>query len=151
MSKLILLAEDSEHDEFFFRRTLKEAGVRNKIIAVRDAREVIDYLTGDGDYADRKRFPLPAALFLDLVMPGADGLVALKWLEKRREFDDMLVVMLSNFSEGRLLRDAYAMGADSFLFKPFTQPDLESLMYHFPGYLAKPANGSDKTAAPARV
>lgn len=137
MNKLILLAEDSEYDEYFFRRILKAAGVHNRITAVRDGSQVIAYLNGDDKYEDRKQFPLPDALFLDLVMPVADGLDALRWLEPRHEFDEMLVVVLSNFSEGRMLRDAYAMGADSFLFKPFTEPDLESLMRHFPGYWAK--------------
>jgi CheY-like chemotaxis protein len=147
MNKVILLAEDSEYDEFFFRRIFKIAGVRNKILVVRDAREAIAYLNGDGKYEDRKQFPLPDALFLDLVMPGADGLFALKWMKPKREFDETLVVVLSNFSEGRLLRDAYALGADSFLFKPFTQSDLESLIHHYPGYWTMSSNRSGKAAA----
>ena len=147
MNKIILLAEDSEYDEFFFKRTFTLSGVRNKIFVVRDARQVIAYLDGEGKYSDRKQYPLPDALFLDLVMPGADGLVALKWLESRREFDEMLVIVLSNFSEGTLLRDAYAMGADSFLFKPFAEADLESLMHHFPGYWSMSSNGTGRAAA----
>jgi CheY-like chemotaxis protein len=111
------------------------------IEVVRDGNQAIAYLNGEGVYADRNLFPLPSALFLDLVMPRADGFQVLKWLKTQSAFDNMLVIVLTNYSEGRLLRDAYAMGADSFLFKPFTKADLESLMQHFPDGWTKSTTG----------
>jgi CheY-like chemotaxis protein len=135
MGKTILLAEDSPDDELFFRRILNSVAVTNPIQVVRDGRQAIAYLNGEGIYADREKFPLPGALFLDLVMHPVNGFEVLEWLKTQPSLNEMLVVVLSNFSEGRMLRDAYAMGADSFLFKPFSKPDMENLLQHFPGHL----------------
>jgi CheY-like chemotaxis protein len=134
MKNTILLAEDSSDDELFFRRVLKSVGITNPVKSLRDGNQAIAYLNGEGVYADRRLFPLPSALFVDLVMPRADGFQVLKWLKTQPALKDMLVIVLTHYNEGRLLRDAYAMGADSFLFKPFTEPDMESLLQHFPGH-----------------
>src|SRR5947209_2686469 len=134
MNKIILLAEDLPDDEIFFKRTLRSVGIRNHVKTVRNGNQAIAYLNGEGVYADRKLYPLPHALFLDLVMQPADGFVVLKWLRDQKSFKDLFIFVLSHYHESRLLRDAYALGSDSFLFKPFTKEDLESLMQHFPGW-----------------
>ncbi|HZV37007.1 MAG TPA: response regulator, partial [Verrucomicrobiae bacterium] len=73
MSKLILLAEDSFDDALVFKRALRKAGILNRVEVVRDGFQAIAYIAGEGFYADRERFPEPGILFLDLVMPRADG------------------------------------------------------------------------------
>ena len=151
MNKPILLAEDSPDDELFFRRVLRSFAVMNPIHVVRDGTGVVAYLKGEGIYADREKYPLPSALFLDLVMHPMDGFGVLKWLRTHSGFDQMLVIVLSYFSEGRMLRDAYALGADSFLFKPFTEIDMENLLQHFPGHLISARKPASKSGSPAKV
>ena len=136
MNKPILLAEDSPDDESVFCRVLTACGVLNPIHVVRDGTGVIKYLKGGDEYANREKHPLPSSLFLDLLMQPMDGFAVLKWLRSQSDFSNMLVIVLTNYHEARMLRDAYAMGADTFLFKPFTEPDLENLLQHFSGYFA---------------
>ena len=73
MPKTILLAEDSPDDEFFFKRALNTAGVKNPVVVVRDGAQVISYLKGEGIFADRQTHPVPVVLFLDLHMPKISG------------------------------------------------------------------------------
>ncbi|HWF19253.1 MAG TPA: response regulator [Verrucomicrobiae bacterium] len=132
MKKMILLADDSIDDELFFKHVLKAAGVENPVHVVRDGKEVIAYLKGEGPYADRERFPRPVVLFLDLSMPGMDGWEVLKWLQSQPNRKDLLVIVLAGSSQRRRLREVYEMGANSFLFKPFSKAELEGLIFHWP-------------------
>lgn len=132
--KCLLLAEDSRDDELWFKRTFQRAGVQNPLKVVRDGSEVIAYLKGEGIYSNRKLCPKPTALFLDLIMHPVGGLEVLEWLQTQSDFSDMLTVVLSGFNQSQMLREAYARGTDTFLFKPLLLPDLESLIQHFPGH-----------------
>lgn len=140
--RAILLAEDSQDDERLFLRVLRQAGVENPVNVVRDGDETIAYLKGEGVYADRKKFPLPCALFLDLRMRRVDGWEVLKWLRKRDDFSDLLVVVLTVFDEPKAIMEAYRMGAHSFLIKPFETRDVKNLAQYFRGSLTKTARNS---------
>lgn len=134
MSKIILLAEDSLDDEIYFRRILKSAGIENTVHVVRDGAGVIAYLKGEGNFADRKAYPEPDILFLDLIMPGMDGWEVLKWLtaEMQRR-TNLFVVVLSGSNQWNRLKDAYKMGAHSFMFKPLRKAELLGMVHYWPG------------------
>src|SRR5579884_278603 len=91
MTKTILLAEDSADDEFFFRRVFGAVGLKNPLEVVRDGQQVIAYLKGEGEYADRELHPLPGVLFVDLRMPRVNGREVLQWLKTQAQFKGMLV------------------------------------------------------------
>ena len=67
--EVILLAEDSEDDLMLMRYAFRKAGVKNRVIEVRDGKEAIEYLEGVGAYADRECYPLPCVIITDLKMP----------------------------------------------------------------------------------
>lgn len=134
MPKTILLAEDSPDDEFFFKRVLKAAGVKNHLKVVRDGTQVVAYLKGEGTFADRCAHPIPVILFLDLRMPKMDGREVLEWLKTQTSLSTMLVVVLTAQNEGKTLQELYTLGAHSFLTKPFTVADMQTLIGHFDGY-----------------
>jgi CheY-like chemotaxis protein len=92
----ILLAEDDDNDILLMRRAFERAGVPNPLFVVRDGRELIDYLGGTGNFAQRDQHPLPGLLLLDLKMPRVDGFEALKWLREHKEFDTLPVVVLTS-------------------------------------------------------
>ncbi len=133
MSKLILLAEDSEEDGLLFEMALRRGGLANPLVVVRDGDEVIAYLKGEGPYADRLRYPLPAVLFLDLKMPRLGGFGVLEWIRKEPRFRSLIIVVLSQFSELSEMGRAYQMGARTFLAKPVTARDIENFTAAFGG------------------
>lgn len=138
MAKAILLAEDSQDDAVFFRRTLEMACIKNPIFVVRDGDETIAYLKGDAVFSDRNKYPLPAVLFLDLTMPGMDGLDVLYWIGTQLHLKEMLVIVLSHFGDSKAIAQAYEFGAKSFLTKPIKQADLTNLIEHYHGFWEHP-------------
>lgn len=134
MPKAVLLAEDSREDETLFRLVMRRSGLANPVLVVRDGDEAIAYLKGESRFADRKQFPLPNVLFLDLKMPRVNGFEVLEWLKTQPPLDGMLVVVLTLFGDTKEIRRAYEMGADSFLTKPITQADLDNLTKFFEGH-----------------
>ncbi len=99
MAHAILLAEDSEVDERFFKHQLGKSGVLNSLSVVRDGRQTINYLLGKGDFADRARHPFPQILFLDLEMPKVDGFAVLQWLQTQRAVrSKLLIVVLTHLN-----------------------------------------------------
>jgi len=69
MRKSILLVEDEEHDVLFMQLAMEDAALKNPLAVVSDGREAIAYLKGDGKFANRKEFPLPGLVLLDLRLP----------------------------------------------------------------------------------
>ena len=117
MNKPILLVEDDENDIFFMERGMKEAGITHPVQVARDGQEAVDYLGGAGEYADRRRFPLPCLVLLDLKLPRKMGLEVLKWIRGQPELETMIVIILSSSKLAPDITMAYRMGANSYLVK----------------------------------
>lgn len=124
MNKLVLLVEDDEDDVFFMKRAFKEAGIITPLNVVGDGREAIDYLSGNGKYADRKLWQLPCLILLDLKLPLVLGLDVLKWIRSKHDFDSVIVVVLTSSREDKDVELSYGFGANSYLVKP---PDAANL------------------------
>jgi CheY-like chemotaxis protein len=62
---IILIADDNSNDVRLIEIALKMLGVTNPVRVTSDGREAIAYLTGEGDFADRARYPLPFILMLN--------------------------------------------------------------------------------------
>src|ERR1051325_2215773 len=121
----ILLVEDNEDDVFVMRRALKLANNSNPLQIVTDGQKALDYLSGEGEYAHREKFPLPFIMFLDLKLPYVDGFEILAWMRLRPELSQIVVIVLTSSAEERDHEKAYALGARSYLVKPPTPQALE--------------------------
>lgn len=117
MNPTILLVEDSADDVFFMKRALKLAGVTHPLQVAEDGEKALDYLAGNGAFADRGQFPLPAIVLLDLRLPRVPGFDVLKWMRQQPQFRFTPVVILSSSREERDMQTAYSLGANSFLVK----------------------------------
>ncbi len=73
MAQVILVADDDPDDVFLLSRACLTAGLPHRVLHVRDGQEAISYLSGELNYVDRFRFPLPALLVLDLNLPRRNG------------------------------------------------------------------------------
>src|SRR5207247_4698580 len=93
---LILVADDSEEDILVMRKAFEKGGGGNPVLAVKSGEEAISYLKGEGPYSNRKEYPLPELLLLDLKMPGRDGFEVLRWIRQRPGLRGMRVVVLTS-------------------------------------------------------
>ena len=80
-SEVVLYAEDDENDAFLLANAFKRVGIPHRLVVVDDGRAAIDYLAGEGEYADRAQHPLPRLVLLDLKMPAVTGLEVLQWIK----------------------------------------------------------------------
>jgi CheY-like chemotaxis protein len=133
-SGTILLVEDNEDDVFLMKRALKGAGVTNPLQVVEDGQQAIDYLSGTGQFSNREQFPIPAIVFLDLKLPILRGLEVLDWIRQQPHLEDVVVVVLTSSNEPYDLKEAYRLGANSYLVKPPTADQLIDLAKAFRWY-----------------
>ena len=127
----ILVAEDDPTDAYFFQRAFKRAGLPVVLHFVRDGQEVIDYLQGEGQFADRTLHPLPQLLLLDLKMPRLDGFDVLEWVRRQPRFVRVQVVIFSSSDEAKDINRAYGLGANWYIVKPHSMDELTALVGRF--------------------
>jgi len=123
----ILLAEDCEDDGNIFKEIVKLSPYANPITVVRTGEEAIAYLIGEGAYADRSKFPLPTVFITNLRLPKMNGFAVLRWVRGQPRFRDLFVVVMSGRLKPKKMRQAYRLGANSFLIKPLDRRELENL------------------------
>jgi len=117
MTNTILQVEDDPNDVFFLRQAMRKAGVTAPIQVVDDGQQAIEYLSGSGRFADRKSFPLPSLVLLDLKLPHVMGFEVLKWIRQQLGMP-MIVVVLSASEQEADIATAYGLGTNGYLVKP---------------------------------
>lgn len=123
-NRAVLAVEDNDDDQFLLREAWAKAGVPDPLIFVADGEQACDYLSGDGRYADRARYPFPVLMLLDIKLPGKSGLEVLSWLREQERFKTLPVVMLTASTWPEEVVEAYHLGANSFVIKPSSAQEL---------------------------
>jgi CheY-like chemotaxis protein len=127
-SRTILIAEDDENYAMLMRRAFQQTGRKDMVHQVPNGREAIDYLMGNGKYADREAFAFPGVLFLDLKMPGMGGFDVLRWMQENPPCRVTPTLVLSSSVLERDVELSYALGAHAYLGKPATVDELKRLL-----------------------
>jgi CheY-like chemotaxis protein len=134
LSQVVLYAEDDDDDAFFVRRAFEQAGITHRLVVVEDGKTAIEYVSGNGSYADRAQHPLPCFVLLDLNMPGVSGIDVLKFIRTTPSVCTMPVVVLTSSNQDRDVHRAYLQGANGYLIKPRTLEeftDMAKAIKHF--------------------
>jgi CheY-like chemotaxis protein len=118
LTKQILLVEDNPTDEKLTQRALKNCGVANEVMVVRDGAEAIDYFFGTGKYVGRDTSRLPTLVLLDIKLPRIDGLEVLRRLRADERTRVQPVVILTSSKEDEDIARGYALGANGYVRKP---------------------------------
>ena len=125
----ILVADDEESDRLLIKRASEHAGVEAELAFVCDGDEVIAWLSGNGPFADRGRFPYPDLLLLDIKMRRVDGFDVINWVRTGPIGQRGLpIIMLSSSKEGKDVELALELGANSYLEKPCSMGELIKMM-----------------------
>jgi len=64
----------------------------------------------------------PDVAILDVMMPMVDGLEVLKYIKDQKEFEDVIVIMLTNLSDEKTAEKIYELGATEYLVKAELTP-----------------------------
>ncbi len=120
----VLLADDSEDDRFFLRRALSQNPRLVVVGEVQDGEEAIAYLSGQGEYGNRKQHPFPDVLLLDLKMPRKTGHEVLEWLQTQ-SFEKLRVIIVSGSVLPEDIIKSKSLGADAYMKK---SPEREEQM-----------------------
>src|SRR5690242_2780512 len=118
MGSTILLVDDDEDALLFLRFALKHLKAPHALRHTTNGFQAMEYLKGDGAFADRLKHPIPDLILLDLKMPLMDGFELLAWLRNQPELDHLPAVVLTGSSYPADLERAYRLGANSVVLKP---------------------------------
>jgi CheY-like chemotaxis protein len=119
----ILLVEDNAMDVELILDAFKEARFDNKIQIAGNGKEALQYMFGEGAYADRQQYPLPDIVLLDLNMPGVDGHEVLKKIKSTEKLKRLPVIILTSSKDEGDRAMSYDNGANSYLVKPVSFDD----------------------------
>jgi len=114
----ILLVEDNPDDEELTLRALSRAKVTNSIHVVRDGVEALEFLFGEGAYANRAGLEAPRIVLLDLKLPKVDGLEVARKVKADPRTRSIPIVMLTSSREQRDVIESYKLGVNSYIVKP---------------------------------
>jgi CheY-like chemotaxis protein len=132
--RTILLVEDNEDDVVLIQRALRKGGIDAPVHVAWDGDEAIEYLSGTGKYQDSVHYPLPTVVLLDIRLPRRNGLEVLEWVKNHEALALLPVVMFTNSAEDVDIRQAYKLGANSYLKKPYTLSETTTLLQTVSAY-----------------
>lgn len=112
----VLLADDSEDDRMLFHLAMRKVPGMRLVGTVLDGDQAISYLAGRAEFEDRKKFPFPDLVFLDLKMPRVTGFEVLDWLQNQEP--KPFVAIFSGSELETDVRRALSLGADTYKVKP---------------------------------
>jgi CheY-like chemotaxis protein len=116
----ILVAEDDPGDAFLLERVFGQAAAPLSLHFVRDGQEAINYLAGEGRYADRRKYPVPVLLVLDLKLPRLNGLEVIAWVRSQAALKLLPIAVVTGSDEPADMNRARELGANCCLEKPLT-------------------------------
>ena len=113
----ILFAEDSPDDVELIKIGLEHSNFELPVRFVQDGVVAVEYLEGQGQFAERENYPLPAVLLTDLKMPRMDGFALLTWVRNYEEFRSLPVIVMTGSNETPDRLRAMELGANAYLTK----------------------------------
>ena len=135
--RAILLVEDESSDAALLLRGFEKAKIMNPVVHLTNGDEALSYLAGVREYADRRKYPLPALILLDLKLPGMTGIQLLQWMRIQGEIKRIPVVILTSDSNPDTINAAYDLGANSYLVKPGNTADITRMVETIQHYWVK--------------
>ena len=113
----ILLVEDDPGHVLLIEKNLRRACVLNEIINLDDGGKALEYLFGEGEYAEVNN-PTPLLILLDMNLPVLNGLQVLETIKADDRTKRIPVVMLTTTDSPHEIDRCYDLGCNIYIVKP---------------------------------
>jgi CheY-like chemotaxis protein len=113
----ILLVEDDPGHARLIEKNLRRSNITNEIVTLGDGQQAVDYLFGEGKFAETRR-PSPMLVLLDLNLPELDGYQVLKRMKGDERTKRIPVVILTTTDDTREVERCYDLGCNVYITKP---------------------------------
>ncbi|MDB6168949.1 MAG: response regulator receiver protein [Verrucomicrobia bacterium] len=123
----LLVAEDDLNDQLMWDHLLVRPGWVF-VHYVWSGVEVTDYLAGNGPFADRKKYPYPDILFLDVEMPRMNGLQVLDWIAANPAVVRPATYICTGVGASLLRKDIEKHPLAGFFEKPMTPAQVTKIL-----------------------
>lgn len=127
-NRYILLVEDNPRDESVALEALGKAGFAGRLSVAHDGIEALDQLHGTPVRDGQRTTSLPAALLLDLELPRIDGFEVLRRVRAEPATALLPIVIFTASRIPADIREAYRLGANSYVTKPVEPQRLADLV-----------------------
>ncbi len=110
-----------------------DAAILRQVAAVLEAEGFAAITARDGKEAYKllqSEEPFAAAI-LDIVMPHIEGRDLVRYMQSERRLMKVPVIIMTTELNARLSSDSFSAGAAAFLPKPFTDPQLLTMLHMF--------------------
>jgi CheY-like chemotaxis protein len=111
----VLLVDDDPGDTLMIREAFEHNKVRNALACVSDGVQAMQYLRGEGEYANA---PRPDLILLDLNLPRKDGREVLAEIKGDPQLTTIPVVVLTTSHADEDVLRSYQLHANAYVTKP---------------------------------
>ena len=110
----VLLVEDDLNHQVLVDVALQRADPGVRLRSVPDGADAIRYLSGEKPFHDRRKFPLPAVIILDLKLSKVSGFEVLRWLQDQRALWEIPVLVFTTSDDPDDAKRAFSLGARAY-------------------------------------
>jgi two-component system response regulator len=121
----VLLVEDNPADADLMRETIETSKLHLDLSVVKDGVEAIQYLRGEGMYANA---PRPDLILLDLNLPRMNGRQVLASVKGDADLRGIPVVVLTSSNAEQDIVQSYNLGANCYVIKPVDLKAFQSIV-----------------------
>lgn len=111
----VLLVEDDLGDVLLIREAFNEQKVGNVLSVVSDGVQALEYVRGEGEFAERER---PDLILLDLNLPRKNGTEVLAEIKTDPELGTIPVIVLTTSEAEEDVLRSYQAHANAYISKP---------------------------------
>jgi CheY-like chemotaxis protein len=124
VKKTILYVDDNKDDAVIVERALNKDMVPAKLFTVHDGCNAVDWLTANGVDSDRKTFPAPDLLIVDLDFPTESGFDLMEFVQARRDLKKLPIIVYTGSDRAEDKARAFNLGANAYVCKASGTNDL---------------------------
>ncbi|MGH1574988.1 response regulator [Methylobacterium sp. P31] len=132
LQDVIIVVEDDPDDRHLLARAFKKLGSGIPLRFATDGDEAVALLSEVMSSAEMRIRPI--VILLDLKLPRRSGFEVLSWVKAQPALRRIPVVILTSSREQTDLKQAYDLGANSFLVKPSQPQALHTLIEQVNAY-----------------